>query len=553
MLTHLTIENYALINHLDIDFYQGFTAITGETGAGKSILVDALDLILGKRADNQFLLDPSRKCVVEAVFSIENYNLRYFFEEHQLDYDHLAILRREISPNGKSRAFINDTPVTLNQLKAIGDLLVDIHAQHATSSLQDPVFQLAVIDSFAGLSKYLAEFNGQFLDLKKARDLMNHLTRQEEEARTSLDYKQFLLDELKNAALNAEEQEKLEEKLTVITHAEEIKSTLFQVQGLLNEDEYSCLHLLSQAENNLQRVSAYHPGIDQQLQRLKSDLIDLQDVLSELAHLNESIEFSQEHLNEVRQRLDLIYRLQHKHHVNSNEELIEIADNLANELNEFSSLENQITLLKGEIGVKESNLQLASEQLSHKRKAAFKSLEKEIISALNHMGIPEARFEIRHEFLADYKLDGHDKIEFYFNANEGHSLKPLSEVASGGELSRVMLAIKSIISDRKLLPTILFDEIDNGLSGDIAGRVGDVLFSSASRMQVIAVTHLPQIAGKAQHHYSVYKHNKNNITYSNIKCLDHQERITELAKMIGGRDITAASLAAAEELLTLNP
>ncbi|NTW26256.1 MAG: AAA family ATPase, partial [Lentimicrobium sp.] len=284
MLTHLTIDNYALINHLDIDFYKGFTAITGETGAGKSIMVDALDLVLGKRADNQFLLDPSRKCVVEAVFSIENYNLRHFFEEHQLDYDHLAILRREISPNGKSRAFINDTPVTLNQLKAIGDLLVDIHAQHATSSLQDPVFQLSVIDSFAGLSEYVADFNGQFLDLKKARELMNHLSGQEEKARTALDYKQFLLDELKNAALNAEEQEKLEEKLTVITHAEEIKSTLFQVQGLLNEDEYSCLHLLSQAENNLQKVSAYHPGIDQQLQRLKSDLIDLQDVLSELVH-----------------------------------------------------------------------------------------------------------------------------------------------------------------------------------------------------------------------------------------------------------------------------
>jgi DNA repair protein RecN (Recombination protein N) len=553
MLTHLTIENYALIDHLDIDFHKGFTAITGETGAGKSILVDALDLVLGKRADNQFLLDPGRKCIVEAVFSIGNYNLKHFFIDHGLDYDHQAILRRELSPAGKSRAFINDTPVTLGQLKTLGDLLVDIHAQHATTSLHDPGFQLSVIDSYAGLAEELSIYQARFLDLNKSRELLNKLIKLEEDASTTLDYKQFLLDELKSAELVAEEQEKLEEKLTLITHAEEIKSALYLVQGLLNEDEFSCLNLLSQAENTLHRVSAWHPGLGLQLQRIKSGMIDLQDIFMELGRLNDSIEFSKQQLEETRQRIDLIYRLQHKHHVNSIHELLEIGDRLTVELNEFSSLESQINTIESEIKEKESILKTSAESLTAKRKAAFPRLSGEIISSLKHMGIPEARFEIRHEYTADEKYDGQDKIEFYFNANEGHALKPLSEVASGGELSRVMLSIKSIISDKKLLPTILFDEIDNGLSGDIAGRVGDVLYSASSRMQVIAVTHLPQIAGKAQHHYSVYKHNKNNVTFSNIKFLDHKERVTELAKMIGGREITAASLAAAEELLTLNP
>jgi DNA repair protein RecN (Recombination protein N) len=552
MLTHLTIVNYALIDQLDIDFYQGFTAITGETGAGKSIMVDALDLALGKRADNHYLLDPSRKCVVEAVFMVNNYNLKSFFELNGLDYDSQAIIRRELSPAGKSRAFINDTPVTLTQLKSLGDLLVDIHAQHATSSLHDPGFQLSVIDSFAGLFNEVESFHEKFIQLKMTRELLTNLVMQEENAKTSLDYKQFLLDEIVAANLEADEQEKLEESLTLITHAEEIKGTLYQVQAMLNEDESGCLNLLSQAEISLQKIAGYHPGIDQQFQRIKSDLIDLKDILMELTGINDSIEFSQQQMEDIRQRLDLIYRLQHKHHVSAIAGLIEIGERLKQEMTEFSSLEKQIESVRQEITEADLVLKSAAEKLSLKRKAVFPKLTQEIVTLLQHMGIPEARFEIRQQDLMVYNIHGIDNIEFYFNANKGHSLKPLSDVASGGELSRVMLSIKSIISDKKLLPTILFDEIDNGLSGDIAGRVGEVLSSAATRMQVIAVTHLPQIAGKARHHYSVFKQNKNNITFSNIKFLDQKERVTELAKMIGGRDITAASLAAAEELLTSN-
>jgi DNA repair protein RecN (Recombination protein N) len=550
MLTHLAIENYALIDHLDISFYKGFTAITGETGAGKSILVDALDLVLGKRADSQFLLNPERKCIVEASFAISNYKIRNFFDGSGLDYEDLTILRREINPNGKSRAFINDTPVTINQLKEIGDLLVDIHAQHATTSLQDTGFQLSVIDSFAGLESELEDYQQRYLDLKSSREELKALIEQEKNARATLDYKRFLYEELTAAGLQTDEQEQLEEKLSLITHAEEIKSTLFQVQGLLNDDENSVLNHLAMIESNLLRVFAFYPGLEQYAERLKSDLIDLKDINQELAKLNESIEYNQELLVITQHRLDLIYKLQQKHHVNSNKELLEISEKLDLELNEITSLENQIKNLESLVSDRESNLETLASELSGKRKATFPALEREIISSLKHMGISEARFEIRQEVIPVYGFEGKDRIEFYFNANEGHSMKPLSDTASGGELSRVMLSIKSIISNKKHLPTIIFDEIDNGLSGDVAGRVGEVLFSASSRMQVIAVTHLPQIAGKAQHHYSVFKQNKNNVTFSNIKFLDHQERVAELAKMIGGREITDASLAAAKELLT---
>jgi DNA repair protein RecN (Recombination protein N) len=549
MLTHLDIENYALIDHLDITFFKGFTVITGETGAGKSILVDALDLVLGKRADMQVLLDPSRKCIVEATFSVSNYNLKPLFDEYGLDYDDLAVMRREIHPNGKSRAFVNDTPVTLNQLKMIGDRLVDIHAQHATTSLQDPDFQLSVIDSYAGLDKQLAAYRLKFLELRDARNSLANLVKEEQNARTSLDYKLFLLDELNEACIDAQEQGQAEEKLTILTHAEEIKNTLFLVQGYLNDEEHSALNLLSQAGTSLGHVTAFHPGLSAIVERLNSDLIDLKDICLELSKLNDSIEFNQETLSIIQQRLELLYRLQHKHHVQSNLQLLEIKERLEEEVSLYSSLENQILQMHDRIRVLEAELENLADGLSAARASIFHPLESDITASVVHMGMPEARFEIRHELTTELGIEGKDKIEFYFNANRGHSVKPLAEIASGGELSRVMLSIKSIISHRKLLPTIIFDEIDNGLSGDVAGRVGDVLISTASRLQVIAVTHLPQIAGKADHHYSVFKHHKNNVTFSNIKFLDRQERVAELAKMIGGREITDASLAAASELL----
>ena len=346
MLIHLAIENYALIDHLDIAFYKGFTAITGETGAGKSILMDALDLVLGKRADTQVLLDPARKCIVEATFSVANYNIQSVFDEAGVDYDEISILRREVSPNGKSRAFINDTPVPLGHLKLVGDLLVDIHAQHATTSLQNPDFQLSVIDNYGNIEKELSGYQSHYLALKNSRLLLKDLTEQELKSRATLDYKQFIFDELSQAEILPDEQEQIEEQLTLITHAEEIKSNLFQVLDLLNNDESSSLNLLSQAEANLNKISTYHPDLDQLTKRLQSDLIDLKDISVELAKLNDRIEFDQELLNQVQQRLDLLYRLQHKHHVSSNKELLEIVENLSNELHNYSSLENKIKSIR---------------------------------------------------------------------------------------------------------------------------------------------------------------------------------------------------------------
>jgi DNA repair protein RecN (Recombination protein N) len=549
MLTHLAIDNYALIDHLDIDFYQGFTAITGETGAGKSILLDALDLVLGKRADVQVLLDPKKKCIVEATFSIANYNLRNFFDASELDYDTGCILRREINPNGKSRAFINDTPVILNQLKSLGDLLVDIHAQHATTSLQDPLFQLSVIDSYAGLENDLAAYQHIFNQLRTAGENKKILVEKELKTRATLDYKQFLYEELSSASIQPDELEQLEEKLSLITHAEEIKSTLFQVKALLFEDEVNALGHLSHAESSLSRISSFHPGLILLAERLNSDIIDLKDLCNELSKIDQTVEFNQDQLQTVQNRLDLLYRLEHKHQVNSTRGLLEIIDTLSLELASYSSLENEIRELEAHIKILEEKLSESAAQLSETRRSAFPGLEKEIIDYLHLMGIPDARVEIRQELSPEKSLFGQDNIEFFFNANQGHALKPIAEIASGGELSRVMLSIKSVISDRKLLPTIIFDEIDNGLSGDVAGKVGDVLEAVSRKIQVIAVTHLPQIAGKAKHHYSVFKQTKNNVTFSNIKFLEHHDRLTELAKMIGGRDVTNASLAAARELL----
>lgn len=549
MLIHLSIDNYALIDHLDIDFHRGFTAITGETGAGKSILLDALDLVLGKRADTQVLLDPSSKCIVEATFSTKFYDLGNFFESNELDNDGTCILRREISPNGKSRAFINDTPVTLLQLKSLGDLLVDIHAQHATTSLQDPMFQLTVVDSFAGTEKTLASYQDLFLRLKTTKEYLASLVNEEKAARSSLDYKQFLFDELTAAGLQSDEQQQLEETMTLITHAEEIKNSLFQAKLALSENEDSVLSRLSTVESVLNRVSSFFAGIGDQAARIESALIELKDIENELARLDEKIEFNPEQMKMVQERLDLIFRLQHKHQVQEVADLLAIRDRLSQEMANYSSLENQIRETEEIISALTSALRDSAEVLSESRKSSFPVLEREIFSYLRHMGIPDARFEIRLDRIPERSYFGQDHVGFFFNANKGHALKPLAEIASGGELSRVMLAIKSVISDKKLLPTIIFDEIDNGLSGDIAGKVGEVLEKASAKIQVIAVTHLPQIAGKAKNHYSVYKQTKNNVTLSNIKFLGREERITELAKMIGGREVTEASLAAAKELL----
>lgn len=549
MLRYLRIVNYALIDEVEIDFMQGLTAITGETGAGKSILMDAFDLVLGKRADSQVLLDPEKKCVVEAIFDISHFAISSFFEESGLDYDQTAILRREIFPGGKSRAFINDTPVGLTQIKLLGEMLVDIHSQHATTSLQDPGFQLSVIDHFAGLGIDLAHYHEVFQAHQASEKELASLIEKEKTGRSSMDYKKFQLEELNSANLAEGEKEQLEEQLTLLTHAGEIKDNLSGITELFNRDDLGINALLTETETMLKKVSVYHADIENLTQRLASDIIDLKDIFNEISGLNDRIEHNPGQLALVQQKLDLIYRLEHKHQVNGIVELIGIRDRLRDEIDQYSSLEDKILEAENEMHGLRAALQLQADGLSEKRRSSFSAFEQAVKELLQQMGMPDCRFEVRQEMLPEPAISGQDKLEFYFNANLGHAPKPLTSIASGGELSRVMLSIKSILSERKMLPTLVFDEIDNGLSGDIAGKVGEVLVKSSHRMQVIVITHLPQIAGKANHQFAVFKQHQNDKTYSRIRPLNQQERASELAKMIGGYEISEATLQTAKEML----
>lgn len=549
MLKHLEIENYILIDHLEIDLYEGFSVITGETGAGKSILLGALELILGIRADTQALLDPEKKCAIEGTFHIKGYGMEPFFRQNELDYDDLLLMRREISPTGKSRAFINDTPVNLLQMKEIGARLVNIHSQNSTTTLNDSEFQLAVLDSYAGNVELTSGFRKIYGEFRQQEKLLENLISQEEKARAEEDYLQFQFEELESAQLREEEQGLLEEELSMLSHAGEIREHLFQASRLLSESESSVLSQLSEVLNQLRRISGYHGTFNELLQRLESGTIELKDIADETAKKAEATEFDPNELERVQSRLDLLYRLQSKHHVQSARELIETRDKISDQLKDISSLEVQIGELRKAVAGKKEELEQLAEKLTRARAAAIPSFEMEITGLLHHMGMPAARFKVESKPLPGIGREGVDHIQFFFSANLGHELKGLSDTASGGELSRVMLAIKSMISQKNLLPTIIFDEIDNGISGDIAGRVGDILLKTASSMQLIAITHLPQIAGKASVQYNVSKKLSDRKTVSVISRLTAEERVTELAKMISGAEITEAARQTARELL----
>ena len=548
MLKRLEIENYALIDRLEIEFADGFSAITGETGAGKSILLGALGLVLGDRADTQVLFNKDRKCIVEATFRITDYELESFFEVNALDHDDLAILRREIASNGKSRAFINDTPVNLGQLKELGDKLVNVHSQHETVTLNESEFQLAVVDSFAGTTRLLKEYRSKFNEYSRLLKELSEMRIRQQEAENAQEFNRFLLEELEEAKINPDEQEELEEKLNVLSHAEEIIITLNQVSGIISGGERNITGDLAEAVSLLRKISGYHSSMASILERLESDLVDIRDIDMEILRMSDSTETDPATLEQVRQRIDLIHHLQNKHHVNSCQELKQVEDNLRDSVRESEDLGDFIVNLDSQTKAIHGQLSAMADELSSLRTGSLNTLELEITSLLQRLGMPDARFEIKHERSDHLHGDGQDRVEFFFNANKGHQLKSLSSVASGGELSRVMLSIKSRISEKNLLPTIIFDEIDNGISGDIAGRVGDILLNTALKMQVIAITHMPQIAGKAHHHYTVFKISGNETTFSNIRKLEDLERIEELARMISGQTLTPASMAAAREL-----
>ncbi|MCF8231205.1 MAG: DNA repair protein RecN [Bacteroidales bacterium] len=549
MLLHLSIENYALIKQLDVDLNRGFTAITGETGAGKSILLGAMSLILGNRAETNILNDTSRKCIVEGHFDISSYQLKDFFERNELDYDEVLILRREISRNGKSRAFINDTPVKLPLMKEIGESLVDIHSQNRTLTLNKSDVQMAVIDNFAGHTDLLADYRKTYREYQNMQARLNELEERESQAKADQDYYQFLFDELEKADLKQGEQQEIENELELQNHAETIKSGLMEGYDSISASDMNIIQQLQNIHSKLEHSAAHHQQLSALLERLNSTIIELEDMAGDMNNLAEDITYNPSRAEELNERLNTLYELEHKHRVSSVEELIGKKQELEQKLAGISSLEDQIEKTRQEINATRQKLDEMAGKLSEYRKASIPKIEKEIQQTLTQLGMPDAGFQIKQEKLNAFSPEGLDKITFLFTANKGIPEQEIGKIASGGELSRLMLAVKSLIAKKTLLPTIIFDEIDSGVSGDIAGKVGDILKKMAAEMQVIAISHLPQIASKSNDHLFVYKDVGDNKTFSHIRRLSKEEQVQELAKMLSDERVTNAAIQTAKEML----
>lgn len=550
MLKSLYIKNYALIETLEIDFQSGFSAITGETGAGKSILLGALSLILGKRADSSNLFDESSKCIVEGSFDLSHLNLNNFFPDNDIDYEDLSILRREILPNGKSRAFINDTPVNLNLMRELASKLVDIHSQHETLKMGLSDFQMEVVDKFGTEQKLLENYKEKYSKFKKDTKTLESLKQANEVAKRDEDYFRFQLNEL--AAINIKETEfdELVERSNYLAHAEEVQQITEKSAHLLIENDESIFDKISEITDDFSGISEFHKQFKEIYERLKSLKIELKDIAEEIESLNIESDSENSNLEQINEKLSIIYSLQQKHNSNTIGELIDIRNDFESKLDNISGLEDQITELEGSLSKQKVNLLKLANELTSIRKKSSQLLKKSIQNQLSKLGMPEAEFEVSFTKLNDFAPSGLDKIDFLFSANKGSKLAEIAKIASGGELSRLMLAVKSLITSRKLLPTIIFDEIDNGVSGDIAGKVGNMLKQMSENHQIIAITHLPQIASKANSHYFVFKENKNGRTTSSINLLTTGERIEEIAKMLSDEKVSDAAREAAVDLLS---
>ena len=551
MLDTLHIKNYALINELEIQFDKGLNIITGETGAGKSIIMGALSLILGNRAEGKHFFDPLKKCVIEGEFNIGSYHLNIFFEENDLEYADHTIIRREIAPDGKSRAFINDSPVTLTILKQLGEQLIDVHSQHATLQINTEEFQFLVIDSVAGSFGLKQRYRENFFAYKRAKKELEEFKEMVKKAAIEQDYFQFQFDELDAAQLAAGEQEHLEVQQRQLENAEDIKRSLSGASHLMENDDTAILSRLKDAMAQVEGIASFLPEAADLSARLKSAWIELKDVTAELTSMEEDTQLDEGSLLEINERLSLLYLLQKKHHVDSVEELITLRDELESKLMAINSSDEQLERLEKDVVDKLAIAQDHAKDLSDARRKVLHIIEKDVRQTLSNVGMPNALLEINLEPLKEGEMreSGMDTIQFLFSANKGQGLQPIHKVASGGELSRVMLAIKSLVAKTSALPTIIFDEIDTGISGEVALRVGEVMESLAANMQVIAISHLPQIAAKGAAHYKVYKEDKANRTISNIVRLDQEGRVREIAQMLSGTNPTDAALEHAEILL----
>ncbi|MDR3261841.1 MAG: DNA repair protein RecN [Tannerella sp.] len=550
MLKSLSISNFVLIDNLNIRFEDGFSVITGETGAGKSIILGALALVLGQRADSKSIQADAEKCVVEAVFDISAYHLEEFFSSNDLEYDaQNCILRRELLSSGKSRAFVNDTPAPLSAIKALGDRLIDIHSQHQNLLLADTHFQLNVVDVMAKTETLLATYKGEYNRYLSLTARLAELTGKAAKAKEEEDYIHFQFEELKSVQLVEGEQIELEQELETLSHTEEIKHSLHKVTALLDGDDQSAVQMIKESLSAIVSLDACFPKAKEFAARLRSAYIDLNDLVSETSVLKDDIEFSPERMEWVNNRLNTLYSLQQKHHAASVEELIACRNAFEKQLQVIDSFEEEIaSLTKQQLSAYQRLTDIAS-KISALRKATAQTIEQQLVERLRLLGMPNTRFRIDFTLKPKPAADGMDEIGFLFSSNKNEPLKPVAQTASGGEISRFMLCVKAMIAGFAALPAIIFDEIDTGTSGEIADKMANIMQELGRKMQVIAITHLPQIAAKGKTHYFVYKKDTESRTYTRIRQLDEAERVNEIARMLSGASLTDASVANARELL----
>jgi len=549
MLIKLSVSNFVLIRQLEITFGPGLTVITGETGAGKSILLGALSLILGQRADSASLLDTDNKCIVEGTFNLSGLNLETFFSENNLDYDHQSILRREITPAGKSRSFINDTPVQLSLLKELGEQIINIHSQRQTAEVRNQDFQAAIFDSYAGATKILQDYTVEYNLWNRKKTRLEEMKMQHLKAEKEKDYIRFQLDELLSARLLSDETAELENEFRLLSHTDEIKSGLNLSIQYLETDDHNVLNDLISAQNALKTIARYDNQIGELIGRLHDIYIDVKDISGSLRNIDDKLISDPEKLSTISDRLNLINKLLHKHQVTTVTELISLRDELVKRLEEMDHSVEEMEALEKEISQMETSLWEMANRLSIIRKNAVKPFSEKVAGIMKQVGIPEAVFRV--EMLSTGKLGtkGTDEISFLFSSSKSLEAKELSKIASGGELSRITLALKSLVSQKNFLPSIIFDEIDTGVSGEIAGKVGNILLEMASGMQVIAITHLPQIAARGNRHFLVSKVDTGKGAATEITELNPDERVTVIARMISDETVTEAALDTARELL----
>ncbi len=557
MLTHLSINNYVLIESLDIDLAAGFSVMTGETGAGKSIILGALGLLMGQRADTGSIMPGASKCTVEGVFDIEGYGMQALFEENELDYEPSeCILRREVASNGKSRAFVNDSPVSVVILRQIALRLLDIHSQHSNLLLENPAFQLGIVDTIAGHQDLLGQYKECYARIVEAKRQLKELEENLAKRQSDEDYLRFQLEQLDEFKPQAGEDEELKELQSALSHAEDIKIVLSSIDALLNgndndESALGAINALRRTSQAMQQIARVYPTIESYQERVESALIELRDIADDINGLAEEVEYNPARLQEVTERLDNLFALEQKHHVSSSEELIALADDIRSQLSLLTDSEENIKALKQQIAGETELATKLAEKLSAGRTKAAKQVEKLVSELLTAMDMPAVIFKADMEKVSELQPSGMDNVTFLFSANKSMTARPLADVASGGEMSRVMLALKALTSRQMHLPTIIFDEIDTGVSGKVASSMAQIMaqMSSGASQQVLAITHLPQIAAKGDAHYFVYKEDQGNRTLTHIKQLDNEGRITELAHMLSGNTVTEAAKENARQLL----